>query len=193
MQLRTTRMFLLLCALATPVASAAELAGVTLAERIEAAPGQTLVLNGAGLRKRAFFEVYAMGLYLPQKKVAAAEVLALSGPKRVAIHMLRDVGADQFIEALVDGLRENHNAAELKALEARVRQFSANLARIGEAKKNMRIALDWTPAAGTRLLIDGKAEGAPIAGEDFYRGLLRIWLGANPVSEDLKRALLGAA
>ncbi len=33
--------------------------------------------------------------------------------------------------------------------------------------------------------------GAPIAGEDFYRALLRIWLGDRPVQDDLKKALLG--
>jgi len=31
-----------------------------------------------------------------------------------------------------------------------------------------------------------------IEGEDFYRALLRIWLGDKPVQEDLKKALLGA-
>jgi len=31
----------------------------------------------------------------------------------------------------------------------------------------------------------------PVTGEDFYRALLRIWLGENPVQADLKKALLG--
>ena len=31
----------------------------------------------------------------------------------------------------------------------------------------------------------------PIAGEDFYRALLRIWIGDKPVQDDLKKALLG--
>jgi len=39
--------------------------------------------------------------------------------------------------------------------------------------------------------IDGKPAGEPIQGEDFYRALLRIWLGDQPVQEDLKKALLG--
>ena len=51
------------------------------------------MLNGAGLRKRAFFQVYVIGLYLPEKKAAAADAIGAAGPKRVAIHMLRDVGA----------------------------------------------------------------------------------------------------
>jgi hypothetical protein len=47
------------------------------------------------------------------------------------------------------------------------------------------------PAAGTQLTVDGKPSGAPIPGEDFYRALLKIWLGEHPVQDDLKKALLG--
>ena len=150
-----------------------------------------LVLNGAGLRKRAFFQVYAIGLYLPEKKTAAADAIGATGAKRVAIHMLRDVGADQFSDALTDGMKENHSEADMKALEPRVKQLSAILAEMKEAKKGMRITLDWQPGAGTRVTVDGKPAGAVIPGEDFYRALLRIWLGDNPVQADLKKSLLG--
>ena len=177
--------------LACPLpASAAEVAGVVLAETIQAG-GAPLVLNGAGLRKRAIFQVYAMGLYLPAKKSAAAEVLSLAGPKRVAIHMLRDVDADTFTSALADGIRDNHSEAEGKALEPRVKELGAIMAEMKEAKKGMAITLDWVPGAGTQVTIEGKPSDKPIAGEDFYRGLLRIWLGEKPVQDDLKKALLG--
>ena len=54
-----------------------------------------------------------------------------------------------------------------------------------------RASLDWTGAA-TQLVVNGKPAGKPIAGEDFYRALLRIWLGDKPVQNDLKKSLLGA-
>jgi hypothetical protein len=60
-----------------------------------------------------------------------------------------------------------------------------------EAKKGMAITLDWLPGTGTQMTVDGRNTGAPIAGEDFYRALLRIWLGPKPVQDDLKKALLG--
>ena len=177
--------------LACPLlARPADVAGVVLPESIQAG-GAPLVLNGAGLRKRAFFQVYAMGLYLPAKKMAAAEVLSLAGPKRVAIHMLRDVDADTFTSALADGIRGNHSEAEAAALEPRLKELAAIMAEMKEAKKGMAIALDWVPGAGTQVTIEGKPSGKPIAGEDFYRGLLRIWLGEKPVQDDLKKALLG--
>jgi hypothetical protein len=105
--------------------------------------------------------------------------------------MLRDVGADQFGEALTDGMKDNHSEAEMKALEPRMKQLLAAMGQIGEAKKGMRITLDWLPATGTQLTVDGRPAGQPIAGEDFYRALLKIWLGENPVQADLKKALLG--
>lgn len=186
------RVLLILLAFVAQAATATEVSGVKFPERVETAPGQALLLNGAGLRKRAFFEVYAMGLYLPAKKALPADVLALPGAKRVSIHMLRDVGAEQFTDALSDGLQENHAEAEFKALQPRMAQLAAVMAQVKEAKKGMHIALDWVPGVGTRMSIDGKPAGAPIAGEDFYRALLRIWLGDKPVSADLKKALLGA-
>ena len=181
--------WLLLVLLAGPV-SAAEVAGVKIADA-ERVGNADLVLNGAGLRKRAFFQVYAIGLYLPQKMPTATDAIGAAGPKRVSIHMLRDVGAEQFGEALMEGMRDNHSEGEMKALEPRIRQLTAIMAGMKEAKEGMRITLDLVPGAGTQVTVQGKPSGAPIPGEDFYRALLRVWLGDNPVQGDLKKALLG--
>lgn len=186
-----TRMFgfLIFLSLAFPVL-AAEVSGVKLEDRDRVANAD-LTLNGAGLRKRAFFQVYVIGLYLPEKKAAAAEAIGAAGPKRVAIHMLREVDADQFSGALTEGMKDNLSEAEMKALEPRVRQLAAIMSEMKQAKEGMRITLDWAPAVGTQVTVNGKAAGSPIPGEDFYRGLLRIWLGDKPVQADLKKALLG--
>ena len=173
--------------LSVPISGfAAEVEGVKLPDE-----EQKLVLNGAGLRKRAFFRVYVIGLYLAEKKSAAADALGAGGAKRIAIHMLRDVDADDFSEALMDGLRANHSEADMKALQPRVEQLAAIIDGLKEARKGVRITLDWLPGKGTQVTFDGKPVGATIPGEDLYRGLLRIWLGDNPVQADLKRALLG--
>jgi len=170
-------------------AGGAEVAGVKLDDKTRVANAE-LTLNGAGLRKRAFFQVYAMGLYVPQKSANAAALIEQPGPKRVAIHMLRDVGADTFMEALADGIRANHSEADARALEPRVKQLGAIMAEVKEARKGMAITLDWN-GTETVLSIQGKPMGQPISGEDFYRALLRIWVGDKPVQDDLKKALLG--
>jgi hypothetical protein len=134
----------------------AEVAGVKIPDT-----DQQLVLNGAGLRKRAFFDVYAIGLYLPEKKATAADAIGAAGAKRVAIHMLRDVGVDQFSGALIDGMKDNVGDVEMKALEPRIKQLLSAMNTMQEAKKGMRITLDWMPAAGTQLTVEGKPAGTP--------------------------------
>ncbi len=180
--------FLIACLLACG-ACAAEVAGVQIDDRAHVGSSD-LILNGAGLRKRLFFQVYAMGLYLPSKVSTAEAALGAQGAKRVQIHMLRDVSAAEFSSALMEGVQANQSEAEGRALEGRVSQFVATIMELKEARKGMRFALDWN-AGSTQLVVDGRPAGKPIEGEDFYRALLRIWLGTHPVQEDLKKALLG--
>jgi hypothetical protein len=170
-------------------ALAAEVAGVKIDDKTRVGASD-LVLNGAGLRKRLFLQVYAMGLYVPQKTADAAALMDQPGPKRVAIHMLRDVSADAFSEALAEGIRNNHTDAEVKALELRLKELGTIMAGVGEAKKGMAIHLDWT-GSETQVAVQGKPVGKPIAGQDFYKALLRVWLGDKPAQDDLKKALLG--
>jgi hypothetical protein len=164
----------------------AEVAGIKLPDE-----EQKLVLNGAGLRKRAFFQVYVVGLYLPERKTAAADVIGAQGPKHVAIHMLREVDSMQFVDALKEGLKDNLSEAEMKAFEPQIAQLSAGMIPLKAAIPGMVFALDWVPGTGTLLRMNGRDLAPPIAGEDFYRALLKIWLGEKPVQADLKRALLG--
>ena len=137
-------------AIATPPggAQAADVAGVAFEPAAQVA-GETLQLNGAGLRKRFFVEVYAAGLYVPQRTSSAPALLAQEGPRRVVIAMLRDVGADQFSVAISDGLAANHTAAQLTALVRQIDALQANLAAIGEPARRP-VPLRYTPSAGTR-------------------------------------------
>lgn len=168
----------------------AEVAGVKFADTVKSGAAE-LVLNGAGLRTRVFFKVYVAGLYLPAKKNSSAEILAGSGPKRIAIHMLRDVDAEDFSEALEKGIKDNHSEAELAGFATRIAALNAVMKQIKEAKTGMVILLDWIPGTGTRITIDNQPRGNAIPGEDFYNALLRIWLGDNPAQADLKKAMLG--
>ena len=168
---------------------AAEIAGVKLAETHRT--GDTmLVLNGAGVRSRFLFKVYVAALSLPVRQTQADAVLAAPPPRRMQLAMLRDVSADAFSEALRKGLAANVNAAQLAALSPRIAEFEARIKSQGEAREGDVYVLDET-AAGMQLSVNGKPIGQPIAGPDFFRALLAVWLGDAPVQDDLKRALLG--
>ncbi len=177
---------LLLCAL--PV-SALELEGVKLADKARVGASE-LVLNGAGIRTRVIFKVYVGALYLTEKKSGAAEALAQKGAKRVALTMLRDLSAEQLNEAFEKGIDANNSAAEVAAMKPRIAEL---LALFTDAKKGDVILIDFLPESGTVVNVNGQARGKAIPGEDFYRALLRIWLGDKPVDSDLKRGMLGGA
>jgi hypothetical protein len=173
------------------VSGAAEIEGVKVPDQVKVGDtGPEVVLNGAGLRTRAFFRVYVGALYLQQKKSAADAVLADTGAKRVALYLLRDLTSEQLLSAFNDGLKANHAPAELAKLDAQVKQLEGIFAAVKEAKTGEVIVLDYVPGSGTRVVVNRDTKGT-IPGEDFNRALLRIWLGERPVDAALKKGMLG--
>jgi hypothetical protein len=171
---------------------AAELEDVRLEDRVRV-DGQEIQLNGIAVRTRyQFFKVYVAGLYLPQKATSPEAAIDGQGAKRISLTMVRDASAEQFVESIDHGLRTNNSETQLAEVKPQVDALYEKIRGVKEANKGMRIVLDYSPSsASTTLFVDGAAQGAPMAGESFYRALLRIWLGENPVQEDLKKALLG--
>lgn len=169
---------------------AAEVAGIHFDAQAKVADS-TLTLNGAGLRSKFLFKVYALGLYLPHKTSDATQAIAQAGPKRLRIVALRAVSANMFIEGLTKGIEKNHNSTQLVALKPRLGEFAATLKGLGELAKGSVITLDLLPGGLTRLSANGAPLGNDIQGEDFYQALLRIWLGGNPAQDSLKEGMLG--
>lgn len=91
----------LICA--APPATASDAHDARL-DKVAHVGGARLELNGAGVEAQLIFSVYAIGLYLPQRSSAASEVMAVDGPRRVAILMLRDVSGDDFHRAVMRSL-----------------------------------------------------------------------------------------
>src|SRR5262245_23724786 len=116
----------------------------------------------------------------------------MPGQKRMTLVMLRDVDADSFSKSLRAALDDSNSPAELARLKPQVDALFAAIERIGEAKKGAIIVLDFAPGAGTSLAVNGAVEMKPVAGDDFFVALLKVWLGEGPVAEQMKKALLGA-
>lgn len=168
---------------------ALEVAGVKIADSVKL-ENQELQLNGAGIRTRMFVKVYVGALYLVQKTNSAQAAIDDGEVKRVSMHFLRDLRTEQVASALNAGLIANNSPAELANLEPKVGEFNSILSSIGNAKKGDVISIDYLPGVGTRVNINGEAKGT-VAGKDFNRALLKVWLGDKPVDADLKRAMIG--
>lgn len=148
---------------------------------------QVLKLNGAGVRKKFFFSIYVAALYLPHTQNDAARLLAEPPANRVLMHFVYDkVEADKMVESWREGFDNNLDQAERQKLDARLQQFSA---LFGDMHAGDRIWLDYVPGRGTTVSVNGIRRGE-IEGADFNAALLSVWLGPEPVSESLKKALV---
>jgi hypothetical protein len=173
-----------------PAFAAVDVAGVKYDDSITVA-GQQLKLNGAGVRTKMIFKVYAAGLYLSEKKTTVPDVLAVPGPRRVAITMLRDVPSDDFGKAFMEGLNANTSKEERNKILPQIMKFGEVFAQTPALKKGDQLSLDWTPNEGTQCYLNGKKLGDLMPDQAFYNAVLRIWLGDKPVDSSLKPALLG--
>ena len=176
---------LLLCA----SVNATEVAGVKLPESVQVGT-QSLVLNGAGIRTKFFFKIYVGALYLPQKQASAEAIIADEHEHRMALHMLHELGSKKLYGAFSEAIEDNQTSAELAAMGAQLKQMKQIFEAVDEVKPGDVITLDYLPASGTQISVNGTARGT-IAGAEFNRALLAIWLGKKPVQDDLKKELLG--
>lgn len=168
---------------------AEEIAGVKVPQSDKVAGSkQELLLNGAGVRYKFIFKIYIGALYLPEKQHAPEAVISSPGPKRILMHFLYDrVEQKDLTEAWREGFEANHPAEALARLKSRIERFSG---LFGDAVAGDQIWIDQLPGGDTRVTVNGVEQGT-VPGADFYPALLRIWLGDDPVTVELKRALLG--
>ena len=186
------RLFVLLLCLATGSVRAAVIEGQHFDDRLSLADAE-LVLNGMGLRAVAWLKGYAAGLYVAQRATTPAAVLAQKGPKRVQMRLMVDVPSAEFVKAFDKGIQRNHDEAEQAALRDRGARFDQLVASLGQLKKGDVVDLDYLPARGLVLSLNGKPRGDAIPGEDFYAALLKIFIGRVPVDARLKAGLLGSS
>ena len=97
--------------LAAPV----EVGGIKI-EDVQDVQGSKLPLNGAGVRFKAIFKVYAAGLYVGKKVATPEELLAAPGPKRMSITLLREIDSNELGKAFTKGFEDNAPKGEMSKL-----------------------------------------------------------------------------
>lgn len=177
-------------ALGLSSAQAIEVGGFKLDDSAKVA-GKELKLNGAGVRTRVIIKVYAMALYLPEKKDTTAGVLDSPGPRRFTLGMLREVTGDDLGQAFMAGITANTDKAERSKFVNQLAAFGDYFQAIPALKKGDILTADWVPDAGMVMHLNGKQLGEPIKDVGFYNAVLKIWLGDKPVDSSLKPQLLG--
>ncbi len=173
-------------------AAQVDVAGVKLDDSVDLR-GTKLQLNGAGIRYKAIFKVYVAALYVGKKVATPEEFYAATGPKRMAITMLRDIDSNELGKAFTKGFEENAPKGEMSKL-------IPGLIRMGQVFADQKkliagdsFTTDWIPGTGTVITVKGKVQGEPFKEPEFFNALMRIWLGPNPADWKLKETLLGKA
>ena len=201
--LRQTRAAVVLRAVAVALALAVAVAVVPLA-RADVAEPKTgvkfpekigeLSLLGVGLRTKTILKVkvYAIGLYVADSALAGS-LKGLTGanlyrelvwgdfPKEVHLRLVRDVSASQMQESIREALE--------KADKARVDTF---VSYFGDIKTGQEYVLRWAPGGTLETVANGTPK-PPIADKNFAAAVFGIWLGEDPIQDDIKRDLVARA
>lgn len=192
---RTLALAAVAAALTSPLASSArttDIAGVKFTDTVQVGSNK-LQLNGAGVRHKLVFKVYAAALYLSEKAATPEAVLAAPGPRRLQIVMLREIDANELGKLFTKGMEQNAPREEFSKSIAGILRMSDIFSSRKKLQAGESFAVEWLPGTGTVISVNGKPEGAPIKEPEFYSALMKIWLGKAPVDAQLKDALLGKA
>jgi hypothetical protein len=170
--------------LSAPLASAAEIEGVTFADSYQAG-SITMPLYGIGLAKfLRTIKVYVGALYVNQG--TKPEMVLGDVPKRLELAYFRSVEAKDITRASEKNLADNVPQTVIAALRPRLDR----LHRLYEdVKPGDRYALTYLPGIGTELALNGKRKGV-VEGADFAAAYFAIWLGPDPINQPLKEGLL---
>ncbi len=188
--IRRTLIAAFLAAAALPAFAQLTIAGESFEGQASVA-GSKLLLNGVGLRAVAWIKGYAAGLYMTQKAAEPAQAMAMAGAKRIRLRMMMEAPTEEFVKAIDKGIGRNMPESAQAGLAERRERFNAQVRAVGKVKKGDVVDLDFVPERGLVFSYNGKAQGEPIPGADFYAAVMSIFLGDKPVDKKLKAGLLG--
>ena len=170
--------------------SGMSIGGVSFAPRAEVG-GQQLWLNGVRMRASAVIKGFAAALYLPEPARSGEQALRAPGAKRLRMRMMLDVPTEVFVHAIHKYMQRNLTEPQQAALNDRLSTLDARLRALGQVADGDVIDLDFVPASGLLIAINGRIRVAPISGADLYEAVMQVFLGERPVDAKLKAGLLG--
>ena len=171
-------------------ATAMEVGGVQFAAT-QQVQQSTLQLNGAGVRYKAVFKVYAAALYLEKTAQTPAEVFAQNTPKRLIVHMLREIDSSELGKLFSRGMEDNMDKAAFSKVVPGVLRMSQIFSEHKKLQAGEQFMVDWIPGTGTIITVRGQQQGEPFKEPEFFNALMGIWLGPKPADWKLKDGLLG--
>ncbi|WP_051184580.1 chalcone isomerase family protein [Desulfatiglans anilini] len=164
-----------------------ETGGVQFPLELEAGD-RTLLLNGAGLRKKFVVKVYACALYLTAPNSSEKAILEADEPMAIRMQFIRgDIDPATLIETWNEGFSKTSGGIT-PSLQERIDAFNGCFTE--KTREGDVWDLIYLQKEGVRVVLNQQLK-TTIAGADFKKALFGIWLGDSPPSQDLKRGMLG--
>lgn len=155
------------------------LAGVTLPASAEV-DGRRLRLGGCAVREMWWMDLYTLAMYVPDAPIDVATMLQPGTPKLVRMDVVYDGEVPGGLpEDWRDRLREEVSREFLRTLQD----------LYGDLKGGDTVAVAYAPDRGTTLAENGEQVAAK-PGHGTMEAMLRLFVGRDPVSENMKRLLL---
>jgi len=158
--------------------------GVTFQESVSIDNKQIPIRGATLLRWLKIFKVYVVALYLPENG-APDDVLA-DIPKRLEISYLVSIPGPDFGKGAEAILERNNSPEVLARLRGRIDQLNAVYR---DVKPGDRYALTYVPGQGTELSYNGQPL-ITIEGADFAAAYFGIWLGKDPIDQEMRSRLI---
>lgn len=150
--------------------------------------GTDLVLNGAGMREKVVFDLYAGGLYLIKKSSDGSAVVNADETMALKLHIVSGlVSSKKMISAVDDGFDASMNG-DTTSLDTEITKFKSFFS--DKIVKTNVFDIAYIKGKGTVVYKNEKEIGS-IEGLEFKKALFGIWLGSDPADDDLKEAMLG--
>jgi hypothetical protein len=169
-------------------ACAKEIEGIDVAPH-SVVEGSQLNLNGAGLRVFTLLivpiKIYVAAFYSPQQLGTPEEVMASTGPMAFDFTFLRAVGQSDVTKAWSSQFAQSVSYTYPGYPHDR----DSFISMFGSLKSG---GVEQVQFVGTNtVVIDEGITKGTIPGREFQKSFLSLWFGTNPVSADLRSALLG--
>jgi hypothetical protein len=150
---------------------------------------EEMVLNGAGMREKLWYDLYVGSLYLKSKTKDAKQIVMADQTMSIVLDITdENVTQSKMKEAVNDGFDESCTRSERKKIEGKISKFMGLFS--DAIVEGDQFIITYIPGKGTMVSKNGKDLGV-IDGMDFKKALFGIWLGDYPADDDLKAAMLG--
>lgn len=170
--------------LATSV-QARQVAGVEVPETV-VIESQTLNLNGCGIRKKFFLSIYVGSLYAGNRVASLEEAVRDPDPKLIRMNFVYSkVDREKIVDAFAEGFANNTPGL---SGSSEARTFLSLFTR--DFVEGDTVDLELGKGGSVSVRHNDNLLGS-LTSPALARGILAIYLGAEPADEDLKEGMLG--